>query len=51
MLAAASSRAGLEAEVERGFARRLDPYRLADALFEGVVRAEAERVAAREGER
>ena len=51
VLAAASSRAGLEAEVERGFARRLDPYRLADALFEGVVRAEAERVAAREGER
>ncbi len=35
----------------RGFARHLDPYRLADALFEGVVRAEAARVGAREEER
>jgi LAO/AO transport system kinase len=51
VLAAASAQAGLEAEVERGFARHLDPYRLADTLFEGVVRAEAARVGAREEER
>jgi LAO/AO transport system kinase len=32
---------GLDREVERGFAARLDPYRVADRLFEGVVRTEA----------
>jgi LAO/AO transport system kinase len=47
VLAAASAEAGLEAEVERGFARRVDPYRIADALFAGVVRAEAARGCAR----
>jgi LAO/AO transport system kinase len=31
---------GLDREVERGFAARLDPYRVADRLFEGVVRRE-----------
>jgi LAO/AO transport system kinase len=36
--------AGLESEVERGFAARVDPYRVADTLFRGVVRA-----ASREG--
>ncbi len=51
VLAAASAEAGLEAEVERGFARHVDPYRLADALFDGVVRAEAARVGARGGGR
>jgi LAO/AO transport system kinase len=33
---------GLDREVERGFASRTDPYRVADRLFEGVVRREAE---------
>ena len=32
-----------EAELERAFAARIDPYRVADALFRGVVRAESER--------
>jgi LAO/AO transport system kinase len=32
---------GLDREVERGFAARLDPYRVADRLFEGVVRKDA----------
>jgi len=50
VLAAAASHAGLDAEVERGFARHVDPYRLADDLFEGVVRAEAARVGAPEEE-
>jgi hypothetical protein len=29
--------------VARGFEERVDPYRLAGRLFDGVVRAEAER--------
>jgi LAO/AO transport system kinase len=33
---------GLDREVERGFAARADPYRVADRLFDGVVRREAE---------
>jgi len=52
VLAAARDEAGLEAELERAFAARVDPYRVADALFRGVVRAESERgapAAAREG--
>jgi LAO/AO transport system kinase len=51
VLAAARDEAGLESEVDRAFAARVDPYRVADALFRGVVRAESERgaaVAARE---
>ncbi len=32
---------GLEREVERGFAQRLDPYEVADRLFLGVVRGQA----------
>lgn len=51
MLAAARSEAGLEDEVAAGFSTRTDPYRLADALFRGVVRAESARVAAGEEER
>ncbi|MCM2270268.1 MAG: methylmalonyl Co-A mutase-associated GTPase MeaB [Thermoanaerobaculia bacterium] len=43
VLAAARDEAGLEAELERAFAARVDPYRVADALFRGVVRAESER--------
>jgi LAO/AO transport system kinase len=39
ILAAARDDAGLESEVERGFAARVDPYRVADELFRGVVRA------------
>jgi len=37
---------GLDREVERGFAARLDPYRVADRLFAGVVHPEG---VAREG--
>jgi LAO/AO transport system kinase len=43
VLAAARDEAGLEAELERAFAARVDPYRVADALFRGVVRAESGR--------
>ncbi len=43
VLAAARDEAGLEREVERAFAERVDPYRIADALFRDVVRAEMER--------
>jgi LAO/AO transport system kinase len=32
---------GLDREVERGFAEKADPYRVADRLFAGVVRAGA----------
>jgi len=51
VLAAARSEAGLEDEVAAGFAARIDPYRLADALFRGVVRAESARVTSGEEER
>jgi LAO/AO transport system kinase len=43
MLAAARERAGLEAEVARGFESHDDPYALADRLFRGVVAAERRR--------
>jgi len=43
VLAAARDEAGLEREVERAFAERIDPYRIADSLFRDVVRAEMER--------
>jgi LAO/AO transport system kinase len=43
MLAAARAEAGLDREVARGFAEHIDPYRLAEELFEGVVRAAAAR--------
>ncbi|MCB9379022.1 MAG: methylmalonyl Co-A mutase-associated GTPase MeaB [Holophagales bacterium] len=46
ILAAARSEAGLEEQVAAGFAAHIDPYRLADELFRGVVRAESARVAA-----
>lgn len=41
ILASARERAGLAAEVERGFAERLDPYTVADRLFRGVVAVES----------
>jgi LAO/AO transport system kinase len=47
VLAEADRSVGLAAEVERGLAEKIDPYRLADRLFAGVVgvaeAAEAER--------
>jgi LAO/AO transport system kinase len=43
VLAAARDEAGLDLEVERGFTGRVDPYRVADLLFRGVVRAESGR--------
>lgn len=46
VLAAARAEAGFEEEVARGFAAHEDPYRLAEELFEGVVRAEAARTEA-----
>ncbi len=39
VVAAADRLLGLDREVERGFAARLDPYSVADRLFEGVVEA------------
>jgi LAO/AO transport system kinase len=42
VVAAADRVLGLEREVERGFEQRLDPYRVADRLFAGVVAGEAE---------
>jgi len=45
VLAAARSEAGLEDQVAAGFAAHTDPYRLADELFRGVVRAESARAA------
>jgi LAO/AO transport system kinase len=41
---------GLDREVERGFAEHLDPYRVADRLFAGVVEEERKRVAGAAGE-
>jgi GTPase len=35
---------GVDREVERGFGQRLDPYRVADRLFKGVVEEEHRRV-------
>ncbi len=43
VLAAARDEAGLDLEVERAFAERIDPYRVADRLFRGIVRAEQAR--------
>lgn len=51
VLAAARSEAGLEEQVAAGFTARTDPYRLADELFRGVVRAESARAAAGEEEK
>ncbi|HLX07608.1 MAG TPA: methylmalonyl Co-A mutase-associated GTPase MeaB [Thermoanaerobaculia bacterium] len=39
VVVAADRLLGLDREVERGFAARLDPYRVADRLFAGVVGA------------
>ncbi|HEV3074156.1 MAG TPA: methylmalonyl Co-A mutase-associated GTPase MeaB [Thermoanaerobaculia bacterium] len=39
VVAAADQVLGLDREVERGFASRLDPYQVADRLFSGVVEA------------
>jgi len=47
VLAAARDEAGLESELERAAVAHVDPYRVADQLFRGVVRAESERRAAR----
>ena len=45
VVAAADRLLGLESEVERGFAANLDPYRVAERLFAGVVEgAREERV-------
>jgi len=38
VVAAADRILGVEREVERGFAEREDPYRVADRLFTGVLR-------------
>ena len=38
VLAEADENVGLDREVERGLAERLDPYAVADRLFAGVVR-------------
>ena len=47
VVAAADRVLGLEREVERGFAQRVDPYEVADRLFAGVLRsAPAEALAA-----
>jgi len=40
VLAAARDEAGLDQEVERGFAARIDPYRVAEVLFRKVIRVE-----------
>jgi LAO/AO transport system kinase len=40
IVAAADRVLGVEREVERGFAQRADPYRVADRLFSGVLHAE-----------
>jgi GTPase len=40
IVAAADRVLGVEREVERGFAQRTDPYRVADRLFSGVLHAE-----------
>lgn len=37
VLAAADERVGLEREIDRGLAERIDPYAVADRLFAGVV--------------
>ena len=53
VLAAADRAVGVEGEVELGLAERHDPYRVADRLFEGAVRAErggAERTSAETAE-
>jgi len=39
VVAAADQVLGLDREIERGFASRLDPYQVADRLFSGVVDA------------
>ena len=44
VVAAADQVLGLDHEIERGFASRLDPYQVADRLFSGVVDAARERV-------
>jgi LAO/AO transport system kinase len=43
VLAAARDEAGLDVEVDRGFAGRVDPYRVAETLFREVMRAERRR--------
>jgi LAO/AO transport system kinase len=51
VVAAADRVLGLDREVDRGFEERLDPYRVADRLFESVVHAgsDVEGVAAEAG--
>jgi len=51
VVAAADQVLGLDREVERGFAARLDPYQVADRLFSGVVDAMRERPEGGAGER
>jgi LAO/AO transport system kinase len=41
VVAAAERLLGVERELERGFAARIDPYRVAERLFAGVVNAAA----------
>jgi len=50
ILEAARDEAGLEGEVDRGFAERTDPYRVAERLFRGVVAAEGAQLGAVAGE-
>jgi LAO/AO transport system kinase len=40
IVAAADRVLGVEREVERGFEQRMDPYRVADRLFSGVLHSE-----------
>jgi LAO/AO transport system kinase len=51
VVAAADQVLGLDREVERGFAARLDPYEVADRLFSGVVDASREGGVDERGER
>ncbi len=51
VVAAADQVLGLDREVERGFASRLDPYQVADRLFTGVVDALGERPEDRDDQR
>jgi LAO/AO transport system kinase len=46
VVAAADRVLGVDREVERGFARKLDPYRVADRLFSGVLEDAREEIGA-----
>jgi LAO/AO transport system kinase len=50
VLASADELVGLEQAIEEALGRSLDPYRVSDALFEGVVARERRRLKTSEGE-